>query len=268
MSSSMSCRLGLLMAVIAWSSVSLFAHDMWIEPTAFTPDAGKIIGVRLRVGQDMLGDPLPRDSGLIDQFVVFDASGQRPVVGRDRADPAGLLRTEPGLSIIGYSSHPSAIVLEAEKFNQYLTEEGLEQVAALRTARKQTNAPAREAFSRCAKSLIVSGATTEQQKDRAVGFTFELVAERNPYLMHTNDEMPVRLLYKSQPLAGALVVAMNRLNPQAKIKARTDATGRARLRLAQSGMWLIKAVHMVPAPAGLAADSASYCASGTFALCD
>ncbi len=266
MPSSMSCRFGLVLAALALTGASLLAHDMWIEPTAFTPDAGTIIGVRLRVGQDMLGDPLPRDSSLIDQFVVIDASGRRPVIGRDRADPAGLLRTEPGLSIIGYSSHPSAIVLEAEKFNQYLTEEGLETVAALRTQRKQTNAPAREAFSRCAKSLIVSGATTEQQKDRAVGFTLELVAERNPYLMHANTDMPVRLLYKSQPLAGALVVAMNRLNPQAKVKARTDATGHARLHLSQGGMWLIKAVHMIPAPAGLDADWASYWASVTFAL--
>jgi uncharacterized GH25 family protein len=84
--------------------------------------------------------------------------------------------------------------------------------------------------------------------------------------MRANDDMSVRLLYKSQPLAGALVVAMNGLNPQAKIRARTDATGRARLHLAQGGMWLIKAVHMVPAPAGLDADWASYWASVTFAL--
>ena len=121
---------------------------------------------------------------------------------------------------------------------------------------------------RCVKSLILSGAPTEQQKDRVLGFTLELVAERNPYLMHANDELPVRLLYEGQPLPGALVVAMNRGNPMAKIKARTDATGHARLRLNQPGMWLVKAVHMVPAPAGLDADWASYWASVTFMLGD
>jgi len=35
----------------------------------------------------------------------------------------------------------------------------------------------REAFARCAKSLIVSGTPTEQQKDRVLGFTLELVAD-------------------------------------------------------------------------------------------
>ncbi len=52
-----------VMAVIALSRVPLFAHDMWIEPTTFSPEAGQIVGVRLRVGQDLLGDPLPRESG-------------------------------------------------------------------------------------------------------------------------------------------------------------------------------------------------------------
>ena len=262
-------RLAVLVAAIAITGASLSAHDMWMEPTTFTPEAGKIIAVRLRVGQDMLGDPLPRDSGLIDQFVVIDSSGTRPVGGRERADPAGLLQVPvPGLAIVGYSSHPSQVVLEADKFNQYLADEGLDAIAALRTERKQTNAPAREAFSRCAKSLVLSGAPTEQQKDRVLGFTLELVTERNPYLMHANDELPVRLLYKGQPLAGALVVAMNRVNPMAKINARTDASGHARLRLNQRGMWLVKAVHMVPAPPGLDAEWASYWASVTFMLGD
>src|SRR5262245_13746915 len=48
-----------LVLTLLLTTTTLSAHDMWIEPTAFFPDAGKIIGVRLRVGQDFLGDPLP-----------------------------------------------------------------------------------------------------------------------------------------------------------------------------------------------------------------
>ena len=45
---------------------------------------------------------------------------------------------------------------------------------------------------------------------------------------------------------------MNRLNPSEKLSARTDEDGRVRFKLRPGGMWLIKAVHMVPAPAGRA----------------
>ena len=87
----------LVAAALALSTAPLAAHDMWIEPTSFIPDAGKIIGVRLRVGQDFLGDPLPRDPALIEQFISVDSTGRKPVYGRDSADPAGLLRVaEPG----------------------------------------------------------------------------------------------------------------------------------------------------------------------------
>lgn len=255
----------LAVAAIALSCAPLLAHDMWIEPTTFSPEPGQIVGVRLRVGQDLLGDPLPLDPALVNQFVVEDAAGRRPVVRRDGADPAGLLRVAmPGVLVIGYRSNPSAIELAAEKFNQYVKEEGLDAVAALRARRNDTGARARELFSRCAKSLVFSGSPSDAQGDRRLGFTLELVAERNPYAIRAGEDLPVRLTYENRPLAGALVVAMNRLNPSEKLSARTDNDGRVRFRLRPGGMWLVKAVHMVPAPAGSNADWASFWASLTF----
>src|SRR3989442_14759249 len=86
-------RLGVLVtAAIALSCAPVFAHEVWIEPTTFSPDAGQIVGVRLRVGVDLLGDSLPRDPGLLNQFVFVDAAGRKPVVGRIGGDPAGFLR--------------------------------------------------------------------------------------------------------------------------------------------------------------------------------
>ena len=257
-------RLAVIAAIIV-SGAPLFAHDMWIDPTTFSPTAGEIVGVRLRVGQDFLGDPLPRDPALVNQFVFVDAAGRKPVVGRAGDDPAGILRVAmPGLLVIGYRSNRSTIELEAEKFNQYLKEEGLDAVAALRVRRNKTGAGARELFSRSAKSLVLSGSPSEAQGDRLLGFTLELVAERNPYAIRAGQDLPVRLTYQNRPLARALVVAMNTLNPSEKQAARTDADGRVRFRLRPGGMWLVKAVHMVPAPAGANAEWESFWASLTF----
>jgi uncharacterized GH25 family protein len=257
----------LVLLAIALSRASLLAHDMWIDPTTFSPDSGQIVGVRLRVGQDLLGDPIARDPALINQFIFEDGTGRKPLVGRDGADPAGFLRVAtPGLLVIGYHSNPSAVELTPEKFNQYLKEEGLDAVAALRARRNETGARAREIFSRCAKSLVLSGSPSEKQGDRTLGFTLELVAERNPYTLGAGQELPVRLTYETRPLAGALVVAMNRQNPSEKLTARTDNDGRVRFPLRPGGMWLIKAVHMIPAAAGTNAEWASYWASLTFEM--
>src|SRR5439155_9586831 len=100
----------------------------------------------------------------------------------------------------------------------------------------------------------------------ALPISLELVAERNPYAIRVGQDLPVRLTYEKRPLAGALVVAMNRLNPSEKQAARTDNDGRVRFRLRPGGMWLVKAVHMVPAHAGTNAEWASFWASLTFEL--
>jgi len=255
----------LILVVFVLNCAVLSAHDMWIEPTAWTPEIGSIIGAKLRVGQDFLGDPIPRDSKLINEFISVDAGGRRPMIGRDGSDPAGLTRVaEPGVLILGYRSNPSSVVLPAEKFNQYLKEEGLDEIAALRSQRNQTNNEARELFSRCAKSLVSAGSGSVEHADQRLGFTLELVAEKNPYALADGEELPVNLTYEGRPLPGALVVAINRLNPAAKLTARTDRNGRVKFRLAGRGAWLIKAVHMTPAPAASGADWNSFWASLTF----
>lgn len=255
----------LALAALVVGSGPLSAHDLWIEPTSFFPRPGQLVGLRLLVGQDLLGDPLPRHDALIKAFVFEDGAGRQPVVGRDGLDPAGYLRSEqPGLFVIGYHSLPSRVELPAEKFNRYLREEGLEKIAALRAERHETAAGARELFSRCAKSLVLTGTPSVAEGDRRLGFPLELVAERNPYSLGADEELPLRLIYEERPLPGALVVAMNRSAPAEKLAARSDDLGRVRFRLRAKGLWLIKAVHMVPAAAGPQAEWASFWASLTF----
>lgn len=256
----------LALAILVMGGATLRAHDMWIEPTTFAPNPGDLVGARLRVGQDLIGDPLLRDVNLIEQFVVEQGRTRTPLVGRQGADPAGLLRVQaPGLLVIGYRSKRSTVEQSPEKFAQYVKEEGLETIAARRTTRGDGGS-VRELFSRCAKSLLLSGPASADEGDRSLGFTLELVAEQNPYALTTGQELPVRLTFENRPLAGALVVAVNRDRPDDKVTARSDAAGRVRFRLPHAGMWMIKAVHMVPAQPGALAEWESFWASLTFQL--
>lgn len=245
---------------------SVVAHDMWIEPQRFSAAVGDVVPLRLRVGEALLGDPLARDARLVREFVVEDATGRRPVVGRDGGDPAGLIRASaPGLLVVGYHSTTSYVDMTAEKFNQYLREEGLDGIAARRAAARQTDRGARDAFVRCAKTLVLSGASAAAQGDRMLGLPLELVAERNPYALDPTRELPVRLTYEQRPLADTLVVAFNKRNPAERQLHRTDADGRVRFHIASGGTWLVKAVHMVDAAPQTGADYHSYWASLTFA---
>ena len=62
------------------------------------------------------------------------------------------------------------------------------------------------------------------------------------------------------------MVAINQRDPWKRLQARSDENGRVTFQLPDDGVWMIKSVHMVPAPAGSGAEWASYWASLTFEL--
>lgn len=251
----------------ALSAAPLSAHDFWIEPSSFRPAVGATVGLRLFVGPHFEGEPFPRVPQLVSKFVLVSASGEEPIPGGPGDDPAGTIRVaEPGLAIVGYRSLNYPVSLDAAKFEDYLKEEGLEKISALRAKRGETGKPGREVFSRCAKAILDVGGAGTTGFDRPLGFTLELVPEKNPYALRPGDALPVRLLLDGKPLAGALVHAQLHGEPAAGSSARTGRDGRAALRLPKAGFWMIKAVEMGPAPAGADADWQSLWASLTFEI--
>lgn len=230
------------------------AHDFWIEPSTFTPSAGDVIAVRLRVGEHFHGEPVPRRTGRIERFFARSATGEFDVQGQPNRDPAGLLRVErDGTTIVAYRSLPTRTELDAAKFENYLREEGLESVIDQRKARGESAKAGSEVYSRAAKTLIQTGAA--EVTDQALGLRLELVRSGNTF----------QLLFEGKPLQNALVVAMRRGGSK-PVSARTNREGRVTFATLEKGEWLVKSVHMIAAPPSANADWESIWASITFAV--
>jgi hypothetical protein len=256
-------------AMIA-AAAPLGAHDFWIEPTAFRPAVGSLLGLRLLVGEQLLGDPVVRESAFVKRFVAAGGSAgdarEEAVPGREGGHPAGLLRvTRPGLLVVGYQSLPRAVELTPATFDKYLGEEGLDEIRALLPGGRPKGS-VHELYSRCAKSLLSIGRAADTDGDRPLGLPFELVAERNPYQTRVGGTIPFRLEYQGRPKANAMVVAIAQTDPAIKLTARSDARGRVTFTFPVGGVWLVKAVHMAAAGPGVGANWESYWASTTFEL--
>ncbi len=109
-------RLMLFVLFLGWFSVSgvAQAHDMWIEPTTFTPPSNALVSVKLRISDiPSTAKPVRRSQDQILRFLIHDGDQERPVIGRDGADPAGLLRPpSSGLQVIGYQIWPALLLSE------------------------------------------------------------------------------------------------------------------------------------------------------------
>lgn len=257
----------MLAVVLLFFCIQAQAHDFWIAPSEYRLDSPGHVTLQLQIGDNFRGDPFPRDPSHIARFIVVGAGGEERVPGSPGRDPAGaFLAKEEGLYVVGYVSHFRPVTLEAEDFESYLQEEGLQHILKLRRERGEDHTKGIENFSRCAKSLIAVGNLTRESRDLRLGLPLELVTERNPYLTGSDTDFSVRLYFQGKPLSGALVSTFNQENPEEKQMVRSDENGRVTFSLPTSGVWLIKAVHMIRAPAGAEADWQSYWASLTFSL--
>ena len=162
---------------------------------------------------------------------------------------------------------PNFIELAPDKFLDYLKEEGLSEVIAWRTQHGEAGKPGRERYSKFAKSLVLSG-TADEHQPPALGFPIEIVPERNPYLLHAGEELPVRVLLRGKPAPHLQVEAAWADQGQSKttVIGRTDSTGRIRVPLTSAGQWRLHSLHMERCAEPAVADWESLWASLTFAV--
>ncbi len=243
------------------------AHDFWIEPSTFHARTGERVSVGLCIGDPFAGWSMARNGARIEQFLAVGAAGERPIIGLDGSDPAGVTRFDaPGFYVLAYRSNDAFTELPAAKFAEYLLEKGLDDIAASRMQLRPSQRPVREAYARYAKSLLRVGALSGAPVDRRIGFRLEILAESSAAAMPGARPLTIELLFDGKPLANAQVTATWRGAPVSRIKARTDADGRASLDLQQAGVWQVASVHMIEAPKGVVADYQSFWASLTLEM--
>jgi len=193
---------------------------------------------------------------------------------------ARVVAADGGGALIGYESSFAKIELDGPAFDAYLAAEGLDGPRAER-ARRGERGPGRERYARCPKTWIAG--TDTKRALQPLGLTLEIVPLEVP---GTSAKLPLRVLYRGRPLAGALVRAWQQplsgslaslagslvpLDAAARdsvgpsVSARTANDGTVTLAIPASGEWLVSVVHMVRSTEPEIADWQSYWASLTFA---
>lgn len=269
------------LAVVLIATAAL-AHEFWLQPASFRVAVGASVPLRLLVGANFVGETWPRPTRRVRRFVRLGPAGPadstelRPALLADSVAPAVACPTA-GTHLVVLVSAPSFIELPPDQFTAYLREEGLDFALYYRQKNQQTTTkPGREAYRRCAKTLVLAGLASNPADTiyrRVLGLPLELVPEQNPYRLKAGASLTVRVLRLGKPVSGALVqiweanaATASPAGTAARFASRTNNNGRVLLRLPGSGPYLLAANFMEKAPAALAsrADWLSTWATLTF----
>lgn len=154
-----------------------------------------------------------------------------------------------GTYVVGASTLPREITLEAKDFNAYLADDGIPDVLAARRRDGELGRKATERYSKHVKALLQAGDTKSAGFDTVLGYPAELVPLNNPYLRRAGGWLRARALVDGKPVANQLVVAGGRPPRGGRLaerRVRTDADGVARIRINDRGQWYVKFINMVP----------------------
>ncbi len=189
---------------------------------------------------------------------AFPESEDAPVISRLRDVRLGTAKVErlhdaakkgigevvvpqKGTLILTTRTVPNFIELKGVDFEKYLLEEGLDDVQRYRREHRETDQPGRERYAKFAKSIVTSGAPDEGYK-KLVGFTIEIIPERNPATLISGEELPVQVLLDGKPAFNLSVEASNETDT--RIVGRLDSSGRIRIPITRAGRWRIHTLAM------------------------
>jgi uncharacterized GH25 family protein len=249
-------------------ALTCWGHDYWLQPEAFVVDVGKPVGVALHVG-DHFESELQRayQSKPTVRFQLIGAGGTTDLARVAREGDKPIVRfscTRPGTHVVALERDAQLIRLEAKKFNAYLAEEGLSAVVAERGKRGESAKEGRERYRRYLKAYLRAGAKSDDGWKKRAGQKLEIVPLADPTAQKAGGRLGFRVVFEEKPLAGVKLTAYSRSGK--KVKARqavTSKEGEATFALDESGVYLVRLVHMRRAADDKEADWHSWWAALT-----
>lgn len=220
------------------------ARDLYLQPSSFFVSSGERITVSIHEGDGFPNSesavPLARlrDTDLITPSAVYNITNLR-VTGTTVAAQANIKFR--GTLILTARTMPNLVELEPQKFRDYLTKNRLTDILR----QHPPDQAGRERYSEYAKALIQSEAADEFFS-HVVGFMIEIVPEKNPYVLHTGDDLPIQVLLRGKPAPDLHVEAERvQAGPEpTRLSGKTDPSGHITIPINGAGKWRLRAVSM------------------------
>jgi uncharacterized GH25 family protein len=255
--------------VLLTVAILVQAHEFWLEPQKFFYAVGERALISFRVGENFMGEPWDLKVHRVEKLEVHHFSNVRDLkaaVKDGEKDNLEVALTQEGTYLIAMQSNDAYIELDADKFNDYLKEDGLDDALAIREKNNAMNTKSREFYSRYTKLLLQAGEARDDTYKKVVGFPIEIIPERNPYSLKKGDPIRFKILWQGKPLFGAKVKVWNRADNRTTVQnIYTEQNGMIETRISNDGSWMVSVVKMTPSKQE-GADWQSYWGSLVFAV--
>jgi uncharacterized GH25 family protein len=137
------------------------------------------------------------------------------------------------------------IELDAQKFNDYLKEDGLDDILDIRTKTNTLDKPSKEFYSRYVKLLVQAGDKTDETFKKKTNLRLEIIPQQNPYQLKSGDYITCTILFDGKPLPHQMVKIWNKIGNNSILQnAYTEDDGTVKFPISSKGPWMVNTVKM------------------------
>jgi uncharacterized GH25 family protein len=225
------------------------AHEFWLQPKKYRYAIGEEVKVDFMVGESFTGEFWDLKRHKAEKAELHRASGVKNLtreVTPTKGENISLLTDQPGTYLLAMQSNAAYLEMEAKAFNDYLKEDGLDDILNERTKSNQLDKPSKEFYTRYAKLMLQVGAQPDDTFKKQIGFRYEIVPVQNPYTLKPGDYLQCKVLFEGKPAPHALVKVWSKVNSTTFLQnIYTEKDGMLRFPISMSGAWMVSSVKMI-----------------------
>ncbi|CAM3854742.1 DUF4198 domain-containing protein [Litorimonas haliclonae] len=230
------------------------AHDFWIAPGSYSAEIGETTDLSI-----MVGHPEDQNSWSISPHRVVSLRSVGPngildqqslISGSDANDPMSLSFDSEGVHVLTIETTSAYSELEAEKFNDYLDEEGLTPIQIDRVSKRKISEPGTEIYSRRGKTIVNVGEPGDSDPSYVtspLGLTLEVVPTTNPVRLQDGESLSAHIYYRGQAMPGVNVKLVSLDTNKGQVDSqKSDAEGKVSFPKPDTGDWMLHAIWSDP----------------------
>jgi uncharacterized GH25 family protein len=255
-----------LMGLFVIFAGQLFAHDLYLQGSPFILGEPGQTKIGMYLAEAFPGKKERWRSEKTVDFRVVAPESESKAEEKTNVDPEVMLAGE-GTYVIGWSSTPSYISIDAKAFDEYIEAEGYDNVIAMRKTSAQA-AEQREKYTRFLKTFLQVGSKTTSNFNHTFGYKIEIIPMNNPYEVSAGEDFQLQVRLDGKPLANVrLMATFDTYSTEHDVyeqTVQTNSEGIAVIKITKPGIWMIRTSYMLPIQNDPKADWESYWANISF----
>lgn len=225
------------------------SHEFWLQPKKYRYQVGEQMNVDFMVGESFTGEFWDLKRHQVEKLEMYNLTGKKDLLGEvknSEGNNLGYKFSQTGTHMLTMQSSAAYIELEAEKFNDYLKEDGLDYILDERRKSNELDKPSKEYYTRFTKLLVQSGDKPDDTYKKKTGLRLEIVPDKNPYSLASGDYLQCQVLFEGKPSAHALVKVWSHIGNKVFLQnIYTENDGTIKFPISNKGPWMVSSVRMI-----------------------